>query len=99
MTIEVLLSECCGSPPWFETGLCSSCREHADFININKEKDTKEDMDRTIKKIKDVNEFIKSTPEYKLGKNLIDIIKKEKENAMASTDNAEESKRIHKATS
>ena len=58
--IEVLLSECCGSPPWFETGLCSSCKEHADFI---------------------------------------DIIKKEKENAKARTDNAEESKRIHKATS
>ena len=33
---KVLLSECCGSPPWFETGLCSSCKEHADFININK---------------------------------------------------------------
>ena len=57
---KVLLSECCGSPPWFETGLCSSCKEHADFI---------------------------------------DIIKKEKENAKARTDNAEESKRIHKATS
>ena len=43
MTIEVLLSECCGSPPWFETGLCSSCREHADFIDISKkEKETKE---------------------------------------------------------
>ena len=40
--IEVLLSECCGSPPWFETGLCSSCKEHADFIDIIKEKDTKE---------------------------------------------------------
>jgi len=40
--IEVLLSECCGSPPWFETDLCSSCREHADFIDISKkEKETK----------------------------------------------------------
>ena len=41
--IEVLLSECCGSPPWFETNLCSSCKEHADFIDISKkEKETKE---------------------------------------------------------
>jgi|TARA_R100001480_G_C4654905_1_gene171354 hypothetical protein len=34
--IEVLLSECCGSPPLFETGLCSSCKEHADFTDIEK---------------------------------------------------------------
>ena len=57
-----LLSECCGSPPWFETGLCSSCKEHADFININKKK--KDDWfdnhvevigldDKTNKEIKD----------------------------------------------
>jgi len=59
---KVLLSECCGSPPWFETGLCSSCREHADFIDISKKK--KDDWfdshvevigldDKTNKEIKD----------------------------------------------
>ena len=44
---KVLLSECCGSPPWFETGLCSSCREHADFIDISK-KTIKEDEEKEI---------------------------------------------------
>lgn len=26
-----LESNCCGSPPWNETDLCSDCKEHADF--------------------------------------------------------------------
>lgn len=24
-------SNCCGSSEWMETGLCSQCKEHADF--------------------------------------------------------------------
>jgi len=65
------LSECCGSFPWLGTDLCSSCKEHADFIDITKEeKKTKENIDRTIKKIKGITEFIKSTPEYKLAREL-----------------------------
>ena len=25
-------SECCGASEWYETGLCSECKEHTDFI-------------------------------------------------------------------
>ena len=25
------LSECCGASKWFETDICSQCKEHTDF--------------------------------------------------------------------
>jgi hypothetical protein len=25
------LSDCCSAEEWYETGLCSECKEHADF--------------------------------------------------------------------
>jgi len=29
-------SECCGAPEWFtETGICSQCKEHAEFIDLD----------------------------------------------------------------
>ena len=27
-------SDCCGAEEWYETGLCSECKEHADFNKI-----------------------------------------------------------------
>ncbi len=27
-------SNCCGASAWFETDICSDCREHADFEMI-----------------------------------------------------------------
>ena len=31
------LSTCCSTPPWLETDLCSSCKEHADFYDSGPE--------------------------------------------------------------
>ena len=31
---EEIVSNCCGAPEFIETGLCSDCKEHADFINL-----------------------------------------------------------------
>lgn len=31
-----LESNCCGANPWYETDICSECKEHADF-NLVKE--------------------------------------------------------------
>lgn len=30
-----LLSDCCGAPEWFETGLCSDCKEHTEFLDYD----------------------------------------------------------------
>lgn len=30
-----LLSDCCGAPELYETGLCSYCKEHTEFINYD----------------------------------------------------------------
>ncbi len=30
-------SNCCGASPLWETDICSDCREHAEFYNIDKE--------------------------------------------------------------
>ena len=31
---EEIVSNCCSAPEWIETGLCSDCKEHAEFINL-----------------------------------------------------------------
>ncbi len=28
----VLVSTCCNDIPWYDTDLCASCKEHADFL-------------------------------------------------------------------
>ena len=28
-----LLSDCCGAAEWYETGLCSECKEHSEFLD------------------------------------------------------------------
>ena len=31
-----IVSNCCGAPRWLdETDICSDCKEHADFIDID----------------------------------------------------------------
>ena len=30
-------SNCCGASPWFETDICSRCKEHAEFYNENED--------------------------------------------------------------
>ena len=30
-----VVSDCCGASPLWETDLCSECREHAEFIDID----------------------------------------------------------------
>ena len=33
-----IVSDCCGAPEWIdETGICNSCREHADFYDEEEE--------------------------------------------------------------
>mgnify|MGYP003636675571 FL=1 len=32
-----MYSNCCGSPPWNETDLCSDCKEHAVFDDEDEE--------------------------------------------------------------
>ena len=32
-----LISNCCGAPPLWETDLCSDCKEHAEFDEIDEE--------------------------------------------------------------
>lgn len=34
-----IVSNCCSAPEWMHTGLCSECKEHADFIDLNEEND------------------------------------------------------------
>jgi len=28
-------SNCCGADRWYETDICSECREHADFTDLD----------------------------------------------------------------
>jgi hypothetical protein len=30
-----LLSDCCGATEWYETGLCSECKDHSEFIDYD----------------------------------------------------------------
>ena len=30
-----IVSNCCGAPPLWETDLCSDCKEHAEFDDID----------------------------------------------------------------
>lgn len=29
-----IVSNCCSAPEWMYTGMCSECKEHAEFINL-----------------------------------------------------------------
>jgi hypothetical protein len=29
------VSECCGAERWMETDICSDCKEHAEFMEVN----------------------------------------------------------------
>ena len=31
----VEVSECCGAERWMDTDVCSDCKEHAEFIEVN----------------------------------------------------------------
>lgn len=36
--MEELVSVCCSAPEWLdESGICSACKEHTDFINIGED--------------------------------------------------------------
>ena len=45
------LSNCCGTPRWGETDLCSDCFEHADFEEESE--DESETIDEAFSKMKE----------------------------------------------
>lgn len=43
-----IVSDCCNAAPWGEEemGICGSCKEHCDFIDLDEEEDTAADRGR-----------------------------------------------------